>query len=122
VLTGDASLRRRPVDRVTVPLAAMGARLDAADGGHRPPLVVRGGNLRGTSYLSPVASAQVKSAIVLAGLRADGPTTVTSPLPSRDHTERMLAHLGHPVEREVFRDGTEVVTVTPLDRPLAGGR
>lgn len=118
VLTGDASLRRRPVDRVAVPLQAMGARLDAAGGGHRPPLVVRGGALRGSSYLSPVASAQVKSAVVLAGLRADGPTTVTSPLPSRDHTERMLAHLGHPVEREVFRDGTEVVTVTPLDRPL----
>jgi 3-phosphoshikimate 1-carboxyvinyltransferase len=118
VLTGDASLRSRPVDRIAVPLRAMGARLDAADGGHRPPLVVRGGHLTGTSYLSPVASAQVKSAIVLAGLRADGPTTVTSPLPSRDHTERMLAHLGHRVDREVYRDGTEVVTVEPLERAL----
>lgn len=122
VLTGDRSLRRRPVDRVTVPLRQMGARLDAADGGHRPPLVVRGGHLTGITYLSPVASAQVKSAVLLAGLRADGPTTVTSPLPSRDHTERMLGHLGHPVEREVYRDGTEVVTVAPLgDRGLPGG-
>ncbi|WP_052667428.1 3-phosphoshikimate 1-carboxyvinyltransferase [Nitriliruptor alkaliphilus] len=120
VLTGDASLRSRPVDRIAVPLRAMGARLDAAAGGHRPPLVVRGGHLTGTSYLSPVASAQIKSAILLAGLRADGPTTVTSPLPSRDHTERMLAHFGHPVQREVYRDGTEVVTVDPLgDRTLA---
>jgi 3-phosphoshikimate 1-carboxyvinyltransferase len=114
VLTGDASLRRRPVDRVAEPLTRMGARLDARDGGHRPPLTVRGGGLRGTDLLSSVPSAQVKSAIVLAGLRADGPTTVTSPLPSRDHTERLLAHLGHPVDREVFRDGTEVVRVTPL--------
>jgi 3-phosphoshikimate 1-carboxyvinyltransferase len=118
VLTGDASLRSRPVDRVAVPLRTMGARLDARDGGRRPPLVVRGGGLRGTSYLSPVASAQVKSAVLLAGLRAAGPTSVTSPLPSRDHTERMLAYLGHPVAREVYRDGTEVVTVTPLEGGL----
>jgi 3-phosphoshikimate 1-carboxyvinyltransferase len=118
VLTGDASLRRRPVDRVAEPLRAMGARIDAAGGGHRPPLVVRGGQLRGTDHLSPVASAQVKSALLLAGLRAEGDTSVTSPLPSRDHTERMLAHLGHPVEREVFRDGTEVVRVGPLAAPL----
>jgi 3-phosphoshikimate 1-carboxyvinyltransferase len=118
VLTGDASLRRRPVDRVAVPLARMGARLDARDGGHRPPLVVRGGRLRGIDHRSPVASAQVKSAIVLAGLRADGETTVTSPLPSRDHTERLLGHLGHPVERVVASDGTERVTVEPLERPL----
>jgi 3-phosphoshikimate 1-carboxyvinyltransferase len=115
VLTGDASLRRRPVDRVTEPLTRLGARLDARDGGHRPPLVVRGGRLHGTDLMSSVASAQVKSAVVLAGLRADGVTTITSPLPSRDHTERLLAHLGHPVEREVYRDGTEVVRVTPLD-------
>lgn len=119
VLTGDASLRRRPVDRVAEPLTRMGARLDARDGGHRPPLVVRGGGLVGTDLLSSVASAQVKSAIVLAGLHADGPTSITSPLPSRDHTERLLAHLGHPVEREVFRDGTEVVRITPFgDRGL----
>ncbi|MEX0835112.1 MAG: 3-phosphoshikimate 1-carboxyvinyltransferase, partial [Nitriliruptor sp.] len=118
VLTGDRSLRRRPVDRVAVPLQRMGARIDARDGGHRPPLVIRGGDLTGTDHRSPVASAQIKSAIVLAGLRASGPTSVTSPLPSRDHTERLLAHLGHPVQREVFRDGTEVVTVTPLERGL----
>ncbi|MEX1177807.1 MAG: 3-phosphoshikimate 1-carboxyvinyltransferase [Nitriliruptor sp.] len=118
VLTGDASLRRRPVDRVAIPLMQMGARLDARDGGHRPPLVIRGGDLVGTEYLSPVASAQVKSAVLLAGLRARGMTTVTSPLPSRDHTERLLAHLGHPVGREVYRDGTEVVTVEPLVRGL----
>jgi 3-phosphoshikimate 1-carboxyvinyltransferase len=113
VLTGDASLRRRPVDRVVAPLRAMGARLSARDGDHRPPLVVQGGGLHATTYDSPVASAQVKSCVLLAGLAADGPTTVRSPLASRDHTERLLGHLGATVTREEAPDGQEVVTVTP---------
>ena len=114
VLTGDASLRRRPMGRVAEPLRAMGASVDGRDDGRLPPLVVRGGDLRGTTWDSPVASAQVKSCLLLAGLRADGPTTVRSPGPSRDHTERLLAHLGVDVRTERGGDGHgEVVTVHP---------
>jgi 3-phosphoshikimate 1-carboxyvinyltransferase len=113
VLTGDASLRRRPVDRVRRPLEAMGARIDARAGVTVPPLVVRGGGLRGITYTSPVASAQVKSCVLLAGLAAAGETTVVSPLRSRDHTERMLAHLGLPVATTHHGDGREEVRVRP---------
>jgi 3-phosphoshikimate 1-carboxyvinyltransferase len=98
VLTGDASLRRRPVERVAAPLRAMGARAISTDG--RPPLTLEGGGLRGLSWDLPVASAQVKTAVLLAGLQAEGPTTVREPAPSRDHTERMLPLFGVPVERE----------------------
>lgn len=113
VLTGDASLRQRPVDRVTRPLAAMGAHLHARDGDRLPPLVVRGGALHGATWRQPRASAQVKSCVLLAGLAADGPTTVVSPLVSRDHTERMLAALGNAPTVEVDGDGTETVTIEP---------
>lgn len=113
VLTGDASLRRRPVDRVIAPLAAMGATLRARAGNRLPPLVVEGGRLRGTAVESPVASAQVKTAVLLAGLRADGATEITSPHPSRDHTERLLAHLGVEVTSERLADGRERVTIVP---------
>jgi len=97
VLTGDASLRTRPMARVVEPLRAMGASIDGRAGATLAPLVVRGGTLRGIRYELPVASAQVKSAMVLAGLQAAGETTIVSPAPSRDHTERMLAALGAPV-------------------------
>ncbi len=97
ILTGDPSLRRRPVRRIIEPLRAMGATLSARDGDRLPPLVVRGGPLRGVSHVLPVASAQVKSAILLAGLFADGETAVTEPERSRDHTERMLTGMGVPV-------------------------
>ncbi len=97
VLTGDASLRRRPVRRVIEPLRRMGANLSARDGDRVPPLVVRGGPLRGASHVQEVASAQVKSAILLAGLFAQGETSVTEPERSRDHTERMLSGMGVPV-------------------------
>lgn len=100
VLTGDASLRTRPMGRVTTPLREMGASIDGRDGGRLAPLSVRGGGLRGIRYESPVASAQVKSAVLLAGLFADGATTVVEPEPSRDHTERMLAAMGARLERE----------------------
>jgi 3-phosphoshikimate 1-carboxyvinyltransferase len=113
VLTGDASLRSRPVGRVATPLRGMGARIDARDGGHRPPLVVRGGELRAIAYDSPVPSAQVKSCILLAGLSADGPTIVRSPLVSRDHTERLLGYLGVEVHHHEDGDGREVVRLTP---------
>jgi 3-phosphoshikimate 1-carboxyvinyltransferase len=100
VLTGDASLRRRPMRRVIDPLTAMGARIDSEQGG-LPPLRIRGGSrLRGIDYALPVASAQVKSALLLAGLYADGTTTVTEPHPTRDYTESMLAAFGVAVQRD----------------------
>lgn len=93
-LTGDASLSRRPMRRVTEPLARMGARIDTSDGG-TAPLTIHGGQaLKAMDFESPVASAQVKSAVLLAGLYADGTTTVTEPGVSRDHTERMLTAFG----------------------------
>ncbi|MBV8782985.1 MAG: 3-phosphoshikimate 1-carboxyvinyltransferase, partial [Gammaproteobacteria bacterium] len=92
-LIGDASLMRRPMERVAAPLRQMGARIDTRDG--RPPVVLHGGaRLRGIDYTLPVASAQVKSALLLAGLGAHGTTRLTEPAPSRDHTERMLRAFG----------------------------
>jgi 3-phosphoshikimate 1-carboxyvinyltransferase len=90
VLTGSAPLRRRPMGRITEPLERMGAMVLGRAGGRLAPLTIRGGNLRAIEYALPVASAQVKSAILLAGLFAAGTTTVHEPGPSRDHTERML--------------------------------
>jgi len=94
VITGDASLRRRPMARVTRPLCQMGARIEGRQNGDLAPLAVRGGGLKPINFSSPVASAQIKSAVLLAGLFADGETTVTEPHRSRDHTERMLRHFG----------------------------
>ena len=97
-LIGDESLSRRPMRRVTEPLAAMGALIDSEPGG-LPPLRIRGGaNLRGVETTTAVASAQVKSALLLAGLYADGETSVREPHPTRDYTERMLAAFGWPIE------------------------
>lgn len=100
VLTGDASLRRRPMGRVTTPLRQMGARIDGRDGGKLAPLAIRGGSLNGIRYEMPVASAQVKSAVLLAGLFADGATEVIEPAPTRDHTERIFRHYGLPIQVE----------------------
>ena len=94
VLAGDESIARRPMGRVTEPLRLMGARIDGRDEGRLPPLVVRGGGLHGIDYRLPVPSAQVKGAILLAGLSADGDTTVREEVPSRVHTEEMLAQCG----------------------------
>ena len=91
-LTGDASLRRRPMRRVTEPLRAMGATIEET--GDHLPVTIRGGRLRGLVYTSPVASAQVKSALLLAGLTGGVPITIREPYRSRDHTERLFAHLG----------------------------
>lgn len=98
VLTGDSSLVTRPMARVVEPLRRMGARVDGRDGGARAPLAVRGGPLRGTRCELDVASGQVKTALVLAGLQADGTTEVVEPNRSRDHTERLLGALGAPLE------------------------
>jgi len=111
-LVGDASLSRRPMRRVITPLVAMGARIGAADGG-RPPLVITGGPLTGIVHTPEVPSAQIKSAVLLAGLRAAGTTTVVEPAPTRDHTERALAAFGAPVDvsvpgRLTVRGGTRL--------------
>jgi 3-phosphoshikimate 1-carboxyvinyltransferase len=120
VLVGDASLSRRPMRRVTEPLAAMGAWIEASGAG-TPPLHVHGGrSLRGIDYRLPVASAQVKSCILLAGLYARGRTCVAEPAPSRDHTERMLAGFGYRVERDGARvcvEGGGRLTATRIDVP-----
>ncbi len=116
VLSGDESLRRRPVERVATPLRAMGATVLTTGG--RPPLTVEGGRLKGLAHDLKVASAQVKTAVLLAGLQAEGTTSVREPGPSRDHTERMLPLFGAIVERDglvatvrggVRLRGTEVV-------------
>ena len=116
VLTGDASLRGRPMGRVLEPLRDMGAGVDGRDGGRVPPITIRGGHLDDIHHHSNVASAQVKSVLVLAGVSAAVEVTVTSPLPSRDHTERMLAHLGGDVVRTIGADESETVRMAP--RPL----
>jgi 3-phosphoshikimate 1-carboxyvinyltransferase len=119
VLSGDESLRRRPVERVAEPLRRMGARATATAG--RPPLHIEGGPLRGLFWDMPVASAQVKSAILLAGLQAEGLTTVREPSRSRDHTERLLAACGAPVR--VDRNTVSVTgggRLRPLDLTLPG--
>jgi len=109
ILDGDESIRRRPVDRVATPLRRMGAQLEARED-RFAPLTIRGARLAGTDYELPVASAQVKSCVLFAGLLASGVTRVREPAPSRDHTERMLIQAGARVER----DGP-VLTVHPQD-------
>ncbi len=113
-LDGDASIRRRPVDRVAEPLRAMGAGIDATED-RFPPFTVHGARLHSIAYELPVASAQVKSCVLLAALAADGATTVTEPAPARDHTERMLVASGV----AVHRNGRHL-TVTNVDELVAG--
>lgn len=107
VITGDESLRGRPMGRVVEPLTAMGAHIDGPDGAGRLPLTITGSSLTGIEYDTPVASAQIKSALLLAGLYAAGRTTVREPYPSRDHTERMLDVMGAAIDTR-----TDGVTVT----------
>jgi 3-phosphoshikimate 1-carboxyvinyltransferase len=116
VLTGDESLRKRPMSRVIVPLRRMGAQIHARTGDTLAPIAIKGGGLTGIAFQSPVASAQVKSAILLAGLYAEGETRITEPSTSRDHSERMLAAMGAPLTT----DGA-VVTLTAANalQPLS---
>lgn len=100
ILQGDASLQRRPMDRVAVPLQQMGATISGQGSRCTLPVTIQGGHIHGIHYDSPIASAQVKSAILLAGLFAEGETSVTEPEKSRDHTERMLRGFGVSVEEE----------------------
>ncbi len=118
-LLGDASLMRRPMERVAEPLRRMGARIDTQGG--RPPVVIRGNpHLEGIAYTLPVASAQVKSALLLAGLSARGRTELTEPAPSRDHTERMLRAFGVELTRKgpvVSLEGGQPLRATTLEVP-----
>jgi 3-phosphoshikimate 1-carboxyvinyltransferase len=113
VLDGDDSIRRRPVDRIAAPLSRMGARVEAT-GGRYPPFTVHGAGLTGIEYELPVASAQVKSCVLIAGLATAG-TTVVEPVPTRDHTERLLLRAGAPVAREALDRGGYRVTVGNAD-------
>ena len=110
VLDGSAQLRRRPMKRITEPLRLMGARIESSGGAC--PLRISPADLRGINYDMPIASAQVKSAILLAGLYADSPTTVTQPGPARDHTERMLRSLGAQIDDA---DDANRITIQPTD-------
>ncbi len=119
-MVGDASLSKRPMRRVTDPLALMGAKIDSAEGG-TPPLHLHGGSqLKGIDYTLPMASAQVKSCVLLAGLYAEGQTRVTEPAPTRDHTERMLQGFGYAIERDgatATLSGGGVLKATDIDVP-----
>ena len=119
ILTGDQSLLRRPMARVITPLSQMGALISSHEG--RPPLEVMGGRaLTGIHYDMPVASAQVKSSVLLAGLYASGLTSVTEPAPTRDHTERMLRGFGYPVVTDdgvIQLQGGGTLTATDIDIP-----
>jgi len=119
VLTGDASLRTRPMRRITAPLEEMGARFRELEAPDRLPVEVAGGGLRGIDYASPKASAQIKSAVLLAGVGARVPVTVTEPVLSRDHTERMLSALGAPVRAEPSSGGPRVL-LDAWDGPIRG--
>jgi 3-phosphoshikimate 1-carboxyvinyltransferase len=119
VLDGDASLRARPVERVAAPLRAMGARIATTAG--RPPVTIDGGRLVGMAHTLTIPSAQVKTAILLAGLQAQGQTTVTEPTASRDHTERLLPCFGVPVWRTDLSVGVKGGSVlTPFAMAVPG--
>jgi 3-phosphoshikimate 1-carboxyvinyltransferase len=113
VLTGDSSLRSRPMDRVTQPLRLMGAHIWGRGGDKFAPLAIRGTKLRGINYPLPIPSAQIKSAILLAGLFAQGETTIIEPGLSRDHTERLLQAMGAKLTRDNL-----TITISPLAAPL----
>ncbi|MFA5881532.1 MAG: 3-phosphoshikimate 1-carboxyvinyltransferase [Eubacteriales bacterium] len=120
ILTGDSSIRKRPMGRVTEPLKEMGASISGRQNATLAPLAIQGGPLRPIKFVSPVASAQVKSAILLAGLYAKAQTTVWEPHKSRDHTERMLAYLGAEIEvrdRVVKISGSTSLEGKPVEVP-----
>ena len=119
-LTGDHSLTRRPMNRVAIPLRQMGANISATDDSETLPLTICGSNLKAIDYVSKTASAQVKSAILLAGLNADGVTSVTEPALSRDHTERMLQIFGAKISRNgltVSIEGGQKLTGQEINVP-----
>src|SRR4051812_44489629 len=119
-LDGDESIRRRPVDRVAEPLRLMGAEVEAREG-RFPPFTVRGAELSGIAYELPVASAQVKSCVLLAGMNASGSTTLVEPSPSRDHTERFLRGARVPFQQDGLRLTISSVDELELDGVLVPG-
>jgi 3-phosphoshikimate 1-carboxyvinyltransferase len=119
-LDGDESIRRRPIDRIADPLRRMGARVEARED-RLPPFTVRGAELSGIEYELPIASAQVKSCVLIAGMLASGSTTVAEPSVSRDHTERMLRRARVPVERDGLRITVAQVDELELDRVVVPG-
>jgi 3-phosphoshikimate 1-carboxyvinyltransferase len=118
VLTGDKYLRRRPMGRVANPLREIGAKIDGRDNGNLAPLSVRGGNLKSFNYESKIASAQVKSALILAGLSADDKSIYIEPFLSRDHTERMLKGMGADISSTI-EDKKVKVEINPLEKRLS---
>src|SRR5947209_8176144 len=123
VLTGDVSIARRPMGRVVDPLRAMGARIDGREGGRLAPLAIRGGGLTGMRHELPMASAQVKTALLLAGLQAAGVTEVTEPALSRDHTERLLPAMGamlEPIPGGVRVSPAATGGLTPINLAVPG--
>ena len=120
VLTGDASLRSRPMRRIVEPLQQMGAEVTGRQNGSLAPLVIRGGSLHGIEYDLPVASAQVKSCILLAGLSADGDTVIHQPALSRDHTERMVTAMGATVEEDGLDLSLQPGTLRAVDIAVPG--
>jgi 3-phosphoshikimate 1-carboxyvinyltransferase len=117
VLTGDQYLRRRPMARVAEPLRSIGAKIDGRKNGDLAPLAIRGGKLKAFNYVSKIASAQVKSAMILAALNADMPSCYEEPMLSRDHTERMLRGMGATLSSTI-ENGKCKVTITPLKNKL----
>lgn len=120
VVIGDKSIAKRPMSRVTKPLREMGAKIDGRENGQYTPLSIRGGDTVGIQYDSPVASAQVKSAILLAGLGSKGTTVVSEPSLSRDHTERMLTAFGVKIKRDGLKvsiEGAQTLTGTDIEVP-----
>jgi 3-phosphoshikimate 1-carboxyvinyltransferase len=114
VLTGDKYLRNRPMNRVAKPLRTIGAKIDGRDNGNKAPLCIRGGELKAFDYVSPIDSAQVKSALILAGLQADSKSYYKEELLSRDHTERMLNGMGANIQ--INTEGK--IEIEPLKGPL----
>ena len=117
VLTGDQYLRRRPMKRVADPLRSIGAKIDGRKNGDLAPLAVRGGKLKSFDYTSKIASAQVKSAMILAALNADEPSNYEEPMLSRDHTERMLKGMGADIKWRI-ENGELRVKINPLEKKL----
>ena len=120
VITGDKSLRSRPMDRIVRPLQEMGAQVMGRGGGSKAPLAFHGGGLHGIEYEMPVASAQLKSCLLIAGLAAKGQTVVREPAATRDHTERMLHAMGADVEQDGLRIAVRQSDLTAMDVRVPG--
>ena len=118
VLTGDEYLRRRPMKRVIKPLSEIGAKIDARENANLAPIAIRGNKLKNFNYISPIASAQVKSALILAALHANKPSFYKEPFLSRDHTERMLKGMGAKINQNINENNECEIEIYPLESKL----